>query len=145
VKGWSEDFRAEGTHFHVLEDGRGLPTEIYVHDLKALFFIKSPEGKPGHRERKDFRYDGEVGRKTWIEFKDGEQLAGWAGPLLFEDEGFYLLPTDPESNMEKVYVFRAQLRRVLHGDDAERAARAYARANRTSPDAERWDQFLRVK
>jgi hypothetical protein len=146
VKGWTADFRPEGTHFHVTEDGTDRPTEIYVHDLKGLFFIKTPEGNPDRKERKDFVYEGEIGRKTWIEFKDGEQLAGWAGPLLFEDEGFYILPVDPDSNMEKAYVFRAQLRRVLHGEDADRAARAYARANRDeSVGVERWDAILRAK
>jgi hypothetical protein len=54
------------------------------------------------------------------------------GPL--GKKGFYVLPTDPDSNVEKAYVFRDSLSRILEGKAAESAARAAASARRISSE-----------
>ncbi|MCA9752249.1 MAG: hypothetical protein KC591_08675 [Gemmatimonadetes bacterium] len=143
VKGHTADFRPDRAVFHVLEDGRTDPTPIAIRELKALFFVKTLDGDPRHEERKEFVREESFGEKTWVEFFDGEKLAGWAGPLPAENDGFYLLPTDPDSNLEKAWIYEPALVNVVHGAEAEAASRKYAaRKGIEKLAAERWEQFL---
>lgn len=94
---------------------------IGTRGLKAVFFIKTFEGDPGHEEVKHHEARKVPEKSIWIEFTDGEHLAGWSSALGGRD-GFYFTPTDPNSNLERAYVFRAAVRRLLHGEAALRAA-----------------------
>ena len=143
VKGRTVDFRPDRPVFQVQEDDKPEPTPIALRELKALFFIKTIEGDSQHVERKEFTREESFGEKTWIEFFDGERLAGWAGPLPAQHDGFYLLPTDPESNLEKAWIYQPALVSVLHGEEAEIASRKHAaRKGIEKLAAESWDRFL---
>ena len=128
VKGRTSNFRPTQAQFHVTAPGLREPAEIRLAELKAIFFIKTLEGRPEHEERKEFSLPGGSWSKVWIEFDcDGEELAGWTSPSLSSKLGFFLLPTDTESNIEKIYVPRSALKRVLKGAAAESAALEYGR------------------
>ena len=71
--------------------------------------------------------------KIWIEFTDGEQLAGYSNSFGSQKDGFYLFPSDPDSNLVKTYVFRSALRRMAEGDQAEAASKALADAGGVRP------------
>ena len=148
VKGRTEDFRPERDTFHVeKEDGSSI-TRVRVGELKALFFVKSLDGDRNHTDHKRFQTQEIefVGTKTWIEFVDGEKLAGWAGPMEQDDVGFYILPTDRNSNLEKAFVVNSSLKQILQGDDAVQAAKEYhqSRQPRESqqPPPDSWDSFV---
>ena len=143
VKGRTADFRPDRPVFQVQEDDKPEPTPVALRELKALFFIKTIEGDSKHVERKEFTRQEAFGEKTWLEFFDGEKLAGWAGPLPAQDDGFYLLPTDPDSNLEKAWIYQPALAFALHGEEAEIASRKHAaRKGIEKLAAESWDRFL---
>lgn len=125
LKGYTADFHPNRPLFHLKEEGASSTATVRVGDLKAVFFIRTPAGNPEHEERKDFSLQETPEREIWVQFKDGEELAGWSSSFASAGPGFYITPTDPESNMERAYVFRASVAKVLHGHAAEDAARRY--------------------
>lgn len=136
VKGRTTDFLPSRSHFHVAVDGDPHPVRVATTDLKALFFIRTPEGDPDHEERKAFDHASDSWVKLWIEFEcDGEELAGWTTASLSGRSGFFMIPTDQESNIVKMFVFRSALRKVLKGSEAEAAAHDYARRTATGEPA----------
>ena len=113
VKGCSQDFKPNSPAFHLFEDG-GNPSneahEIRISDLKAVFFVKTLEGDPNYRERKEFTEgDRCTGRKVEVTFKDGEVLQGSTLGYNPNLPGFFLFPPDPSSNNIRVFVVSATL------------------------------------
>lgn len=102
-----------------------VPTE----GLKAVFFIKTLAGDRQHQQDNDFGSKSVPEKKIWIEFTDGEQIAGWSSAF-GSPKGFYFTPTDPDSNLERVFVFRPAVRRLLQGEEAALAARQHRPAPR---------------
>jgi hypothetical protein len=124
IKGWTENLRPDAS-FSLYEKGSTLPTRMSVTELKAVFYIKTLEGDPDYEDTKEFIGRAGVGRKIWLVFTDGEKLAGWSSSYREGKEGFYVYPTDPDSNIDTAYVFSSALREVLVGNEAEYAATAH--------------------
>ncbi len=128
VKGWTSDFRPNRAEFHVRVPGEAEAVQVRLVELKALFFIKNLEGSREHHEKKEFNQLGSDWSKIWVQFKcDHEELAGWSAPHLCSGSGFFLFPTDMESNIDKIFVPHGSVRCCLKGADAETAARRHAR------------------
>ena len=125
LKGFTADFYPQRPLFHVKESEASPVIPVRFPDLKAVFFIRTPGGNPDHDERKDFSLQKTPEREIWVQFKDGEELAGWSSSFASAGAGFYITPTDPASNMERAYVLRASIAKVLHGHAAEDAAKRY--------------------
>lgn len=125
VKGWTADFFPQRPLFHVKEGDSAPPVRVRLPELKAVFFIRTPGGNPDHDERKDFELRQTPEREIWVQFKDGEELAGFSATFASTGLGFYLTPPDPASNMERAYVVRSAIAKVLHGAAAHEAARQY--------------------
>ncbi len=89
-----------------------------MNDAKALFFVTSFTGDKKQQPVMFHRHSA-VTNGIWVrvEFEDGEMMEGLihnsAAHLM--QSGFFLLPTDPGSNNELVYVFKAAVKefRVL--------------------------------
>jgi len=83
------------------EDGEKL--QVNISELKGVFFLKDP----GRREAK-LQVGAVVGDVPQgaprVEFFDGEIIHGIVQEYRMEDSGFFLYPTSPESNNEKVFV-----------------------------------------
>ncbi len=125
VKGRTSDFRPNREFFHVRAEGAPSSTRVPTQDLKAVFFIKSLGRDPRCVDARSFGDPAGAEHKVWLEFSDGERLAGWSSSSASHDAGFYVFPADPASNMEKAYVFRSALRRLEEGAAAEAAAQAF--------------------
>ena len=121
LKGRTVDFKPACTSFHIRTED-GLASLVECAGLKAVFFIRSPEGDSSHEEKKAFNDTKAIEKPIWIEFTDGERLAGRSSALAPGKPGFFFTPTDTESNMERVYVFRAAIREVRQGPDAVKAS-----------------------
>jgi hypothetical protein len=149
VKGWTLNIRPQYT-FTMLEEGSGAPLRMKTSDLKAIFFIKSLPGNPDHEERKDFEEREGSGQKLWVEFTDGEALAGWSSSYGRDKDGFYLYPTDPDSNINMAYIFRSAVKRVRTGPFAQRAASRHRRRPRPAPaitptPPEHWEDYIETR
>ncbi len=85
-----------------------LPLET----LKALFFVKTFEGRKSEFELKHFESGPSVGG-LWVrvKFYDNEWIEGLMrnSMHLLTDPGFFLKPPDSQSNNEILYVVKASL------------------------------------
>jgi hypothetical protein len=108
VKGATADFSPGKENFHLsvaTAPAGEPPTEIKTSNLKALFFVKDLVGDPEHVEQKVFDPTRPpMGRKIKVVFYDGEVLVGTTQGYQPERQGFFLVPADPTSNMERCYV-----------------------------------------
>ena len=123
VKGQTTDFHPAREYFRVRTTEDNPPLEVSTDGLKALFCVRSLDGNPDRSDHRTFpRMGGQVRRKVWIEFKDGERMAAWPVSIPLGKEGFWVVPTDPTSNVERAYVFRESVAKILEGDTAVIAA-----------------------
>ena len=116
IKGVTADFFPTKDLFHVNVTGTLAseePVEIRTQELKALFFVKDLVGDPQHVERKEFdAAHPPAGRKIIVKFKDGEVLVGTTSGYQPERPGFFLVPADPTSNIERCYVVAAAAEKI---------------------------------
>ena len=116
VKGMTADFFPNKDVFHlsvagVAEDTE--PIEIRMQDLKALFFVKDLAGDPEHVEANEFDpARPPAGRRIRVVFKDGEVLVGTTSGYQPGRPGFFIVPADDTSNIERCYVVTAATREV---------------------------------
>ncbi|GJM44192.1 MAG: hypothetical protein DHS20C21_10340 [Gemmatimonadota bacterium] len=130
VKGQTTDFHPELESFHIQGSSEVPPERVPVDGLKAVFFVRSLGGNPERQDHREFPSDVGVRRKLWLEFRDGEKMAAWPVSASLGRRGFYVLPTDRESNLEKAYVFRKAVKAVLEGKEAEYASASDVRKRR---------------
>jgi len=108
LKGSTTDFFPNKDVFHIspAEAPPGTkPVEVLVSDLKAVFFVKDFTGFPGRERVQEIDPSQRVvGRKIRVRFKDGEELLGTTQGYQPGRPGFFVIPTDPESNNERCYV-----------------------------------------
>jgi hypothetical protein len=86
--------------------------EVRLRDLKAVFFVRTFSGRPQYNERKTFDNASQPGHKLACEFHDGEVLVGTSPDPNAAPHGFFLVPADPTSNNERVFVVNTSTRRV---------------------------------
>jgi hypothetical protein len=116
VKGVTADFVPAKDRFHVSEvvaAAGSRPTEVQTKDLKALFFVRDLAGNPQHADRKEFDPGRPpVGRRIRVQFNDGEILVGTTQGYQPGRPGFFLVPADAGSNIERCYVVSAAAREI---------------------------------
>jgi Family of unknown function (DUF6982) len=116
VKGTTADFFPTKDFFHVsvaTAPAGAKPVEINKNDLKALFFVKDFTGNPHHVERNEFDPSNPpAGRRIRVEFSDGEVLVGTTTGYQPGRQGFFVVPADAGSNIDRCYVVMAATRKV---------------------------------
>ena len=106
IKGMTNDFFPNKDFFHLKDNVSGETLEIDVFDLKAIYFVKTFEGDPGYEERDDIERPG-FGKKIRVNFKDGETMVGYTQGFSPNRPGFFIFPSDPNSNNDRVFVVSA--------------------------------------
>jgi hypothetical protein len=115
LKGSTADFFPNKEVFHVVppDAPEAKPIEVFVRDLKALFFVKDFAGNPAYSDSKEFVQSKPAsGRKIKVTFKDNEVLIGTTQGYQPGRPGFYVVPADPNSNIDRFYVVSAATREV---------------------------------
>lgn len=118
LKGYTDDFVPAQETFRLRSaygEGKENTYEVRTNDLKALFFVKTLEGNKDYDEKK--RFDDVDSRnlrgiKIKAEFTDGEIIKGTSFDYGKNFRGFYIIPVDPLSNNEKVYVIADSTRHI---------------------------------
>lgn len=108
-KGTTNDFFPNKDIFHFKEKDKNETQEISLRDLKAIFFVKSFEGKPDYHERDDVERVG-FGKKIRVYFNDGETQVGYTQGYTPNRPGFFIFPSDPDSNNDRIFVVSAATR-----------------------------------
>lgn len=110
LKGTTTNFHPKKDSFHMLVQEK-IVAEVFLKDLKAVFFVRSLEGDP---ERDDAPGFGEgYGRPISVVFHDGEELEGRAQSSAQGSAGFFLLPGDGDSNNERIFCVRSAIKELL--------------------------------
>lgn len=110
AKGQTANFFPNKTLFHLqLVDGG--QTEIFVDDLKAVFFVKDYAGKKDHQKVYTDKVPG-GGRKIQVKFKDGETIVGFTTGYAPDRPGFYMVPADLKGNNERIFVVNSATEKV---------------------------------
>lgn len=115
LKGHTADFVAAADTFHIAraDAPTAPPHTVMVSELKAVFFVKDFAGNPLHDERKHFEGRVPSGRRLRIEFKDGEVMVGTTQTYEPGTHGFFLVPADSASNIERCFVVAAATEQVI--------------------------------
>jgi len=144
IKGETVDFHPERESFTIDPEDGTEPVRVSVSDLKALYFVRSLDGNRDYRDHGRFKGQGGVRAKLWLEFEDGEHMAAYPVSPFLGKHGFYVLPTDSDSNVEKAWISRPSLKRVLEGTEAERAARRFRTPTGVRPASGTWPRVVRL-
>ena len=113
IKGTTTDFIPTRDTFHVHPEGGGVGVPVKHSDLKAIFFVRDYAGDPGHRPKNEYDTSKPViGKKIKVVFSDGEVIVGTTQGYQPGRPGFFVVPADPASNAERVYVLSAATRDV---------------------------------
>ncbi len=108
IKGYTNDFFPNKPLFHVRpvdSDRTDKGVEVLIKELKAVFFVKDFTGNAAYNEEKSFP-EGQrpSGRKVKITFFDGEVLVGSTLGYNPGRPGFFVTPSDSQSNNLRVFV-----------------------------------------
>ncbi len=116
LKGHTSDFLPTKPLFHVTPQNAphpGLPIEVRLDQVKAVFFVKDLVGDPKREERREFPAGKAViGRKIQVIFPDGERLLGTTQGYDPARLGFFVIPADPDCNNTRCFVITRATQRV---------------------------------
>ena len=117
IKGTTYDFGPQKKGFHVIPLGEegGKVSEVLFSDLKAVFFVKSLEGKQDHpsgKEGIEEKTEPMGQMKVKITFFDGETLVGTTQGYTLEREGFFIVPLEEDSNNLRIFVISKAVKEV---------------------------------
>jgi hypothetical protein len=111
IKGTTTNFSPTREAFHVTRlDGETV--EVFLDQVKAVFFVKRLEGNLSYRERKSFKGAVGVGRKVSCEFSDGEVLTGFVATYYPTRGGMFITPGDPKSNNDRIFVVKGATKSI---------------------------------
>ena len=104
--------RSSPEKFRIRCHETGAIEEISVADVKAVFYVNSFEGDSEHKQL-NFHSRAPIVLGIWmrLEFHDGEVMEGivYNSIRYLVDPGFFLIPTDPDSNNKLAYVMKSRL------------------------------------
>jgi hypothetical protein len=115
LKGYTSDFMPHREVFPLAasDSPEAKVEEIWAPDLKAVFFVKDLAGNPRRVDSQEFDPAVPVvGQKVKVRFNDGEQLVGTTDSYDPGRKGFFLVPADPGSNIERCYVVVSATREI---------------------------------
>jgi hypothetical protein len=121
IRGITHDFGPQKRVFHVSVIGEerreagGKVFEISFSELKAVFFVKSLEGRKGPPSLKGLieeKLEAPELLKIKITFFDGEILIGTTHGYTPEREGFFVAPLESDSNNLRIFVISSAVKKV---------------------------------
>ena len=118
IKGFTQDFAPNKPSFHIFPQETSAlneSVEIFLKELKAVFFVRDFAGRPDYDERKQYS-SGErpSGRVVEVTFNDGEVLVGSTLGYDPKRPGFFIFPADPKSNNARVFALSKAVRLVRY-------------------------------
>ncbi len=133
IKGTTTNFSPTRALFHVTRPD-GDTVEVYLDQLKAVFFVKHLDGNRAYRERKSVEGASGVGRRARCEFLDGEVLTGFVAVYASGGAGIFLTPVDPRSNNERIFVVRGATKSISFSDPTSRDEKPTGRAGKAEAE-----------
>jgi hypothetical protein len=110
MKGQTSNFFPNKTSFN-LQTSDGEHPEIYIENLKAVFFVKDLLGNREHVKRYEDDIAG-AGRKIKVRFVDGEEITGYTLGYSPDRLGFLMTPADVTGNNERAFIVASATEKV---------------------------------
>ncbi|NUN14432.1 MAG: hypothetical protein HUU55_12450 [Myxococcales bacterium] len=105
LKGQQVEFSLTDSSFLLRPLGKKKPEAVDLKDLKAVYYVKSFDGRPFYRKVRGFVSPDTVGgQRVIVRFADGEELYGTTRLYSTDDPGFFVYPSDPDSNSARIFV-----------------------------------------
>lgn len=129
-RGYSYHLNPEEAGFHLDlcdESGEllGQAHQISFPEMKALYFVKSFDGKFDRHASDSDDGKADKGEETVVQFRDGEIIRGTLQhPLRDGEVRFFLIMTKPEANELSVLIERAAIDGVYTPEEFERKEQA---------------------
>lgn len=86
-------------------------SDIFMKDLKAIFFVKDFVGDAVRKDSPDCA-PAKHGRKVQVTFKDGEQISGATEAYNPQKLGFFLFPLADDGNNLRIFVINRNVAQV---------------------------------
>ncbi|MBI5847797.1 MAG: hypothetical protein HZB31_07605 [Nitrospirae bacterium] len=116
AKGTTNNFLPNKDQFHLIPADTvsgSAPQTILLSELKAIFFVKDFAGNANYQDHKNPEPDKPIaGRRIKVVFKDGELLVGTTQGYQPGRPGFFLVPTDLNSNIDRCFVIAAAAQEI---------------------------------
>ncbi|MBI4160896.1 MAG: hypothetical protein HY509_00435 [Acidobacteria bacterium] len=115
LRGTTRDFDPDRDVFHILPcEGGAVPSTVRMQELKALFYVKEYGGlRRGPGRSKAFGLPKDrPGKRTVVEFRDGETVWGYTRKYSPEAAGFFFVPADPDENNMKMFILNSSIRGI---------------------------------
>ncbi len=124
AKGFIQNFSPNKDWFHLtpVDKSSGKTVEVYMKQLKAIFWVRDFHGKSQYNERKKYHKDEKPpGLKLELTFADGEVMVG-STVVVYDPkrQGNFIVPVDPESNNIRVFTVSSavkSVRQLFDGDE----------------------------
>ena len=107
LKGFTSDFMPHREVFQLAatDSPDAKVVEVWAPDLKAVFFVRDLTGNPRRVDSTEFDPAVPVlGQKVKVRFQDGELLVGSTETYDPARKGFFVVPADAHSNIQRCYV-----------------------------------------
>ncbi len=111
LKGVTSDLNPNRETFTIVDPASHESSQVCFSDLKAVFFVKTFEGRVGYRDRYDLERPGH-GKKIKVCFKDGETIVGYTSTYAPKRKVFFIFHPDPESNNDRILVVKEATEKV---------------------------------
>jgi hypothetical protein len=114
IKGYTLNFSPQRNCFDLLPQENPLQqrgARVDLSDVKAVFFVKDFAGDPTHHDSLDPAKQG-YGRKMEIVLADGERVVGTTPGYDPQSLGFFLVPSDPNSNNARIFIVNGNTRQI---------------------------------
>jgi len=116
AKGTTNNFLPNKDQFHLIPADAvpgSAPLTVLVSELKAIFFVKDFKGNANYQDHKKPEPDKPVaGKRIKVVFRDGELLVGTTQGYQPGRPGFFLVPTDANSNIDRCFVIAAATKEI---------------------------------
>ena len=113
-KGVTHDFAPDNEGFHLLPaEGGGVPIQVGLEKMKALFYVKDYLGNRDFVARRRFEEEHQEKQRAIAHFEDGEEIWGVLGEGADEETvGFFFYPADERDNNIRIFVVRSALQEL---------------------------------
>lgn len=118
VRGFTQNFFPNKPSFHVRPHDARRETdlvEVFLQELKAVFFVRDFFGNPAYKEKKAVTESGRPkGRLLRVTCTDGEVIVGTTTGYDPKRPGFFIFPLDAGWNNIKAYIVSGAVRDVQY-------------------------------
>lgn len=113
LKGFTEDFYKSRPTFNFVPSDSSDGMEVFCADIKAVFFVKTFEGRSEYRRLKHLPRVKVDGKPGVVHFEDGEIIEGFTQYYDAKEPFLLLIPDDPTGNNQKIFCNQKAVSRIV--------------------------------